>query len=209
MSKMKKRLVFVENGSHEYVKMFEEFGFLEIGTPREADLICFTGGADVSPMLYGEATLPQTMCNPERDVVCSDIFYNFMNKVPMVGICRGAQFLNVVNGGWMYQHVDNHAIGGTHEATDAQTGEIIQVTSTHHQMMIPNPDEAEMVLYAERSANKMPNMDDVDDCPEVDTECVYYKSTNSLCFQPHPEFPGEDVKECREFFRNLLEQYLF
>lgn len=42
----------------------------------------------------------------------------------MVGICRGAQFLNVMAGGKMIQHVEGHAIHGTHEivVTDVYGG---------------------------------------------------------------------------------------
>ncbi|MNR49918.1 hypothetical protein D3C85_1693660 [compost metagenome] len=44
------------------------------------------------------------------------------------------------------------------------------------------------------------------DKPRVDIEAMFYKDTNSLCFQPHPEFYG--AHSTREYYFELLERYL-
>ncbi len=43
----------------------------------------------------------------------------------------------------------------------------------------------------------------------LDVEAVYYESTNSLCFQPHPEFSGPLYEDCRKVFFSFIENYLF
>jgi len=66
--------------------------------------VVFTGGADVSPFMYGEKKLSVT-CNDEHRDEQEKLFFERYTKVPKVGICRGGQFLNVMNGGKMWQHV--------------------------------------------------------------------------------------------------------
>ncbi|WP_029453546.1 gamma-glutamyl-gamma-aminobutyrate hydrolase family protein [Clostridium algidicarnis] len=69
------------------------------------DGIIISGGHDVNPLLYGEE--PSQKLGgilPKRD----DFDINLINlameaKKPILGICRGHQLLNVVNGGSLYQ----------------------------------------------------------------------------------------------------------
>jgi gamma-glutamyl-gamma-aminobutyrate hydrolase PuuD len=107
--------VFVVDSDVRITRMFMANNWLVVPSAKEADLIQFTGGADVSPMLYGEPKHPRTYCDPNRDQHEANIFWNNIDK-PKAGICRGGQFLNVMSGGSMWQDVDNHAIGGTHAA---------------------------------------------------------------------------------------------
>ena len=69
------------------------------------DGILFTGGHDVSPELYGEALRP--LCDipcPQRDTLEAALFRLAMEDgKPMLGICRGLQFLNAMLGGTLYQ----------------------------------------------------------------------------------------------------------
>jgi len=104
----------------------------------------------------------------------------------MAGICRGGQFLNVMNGGSMWQHVNNHI--GNHMAFEVLTQKEIIVTSTHHQMMVPT-DEALVLMTASRATvrqggGKAELLGERDD----DVEAIYYPKTECLCFQPHPEY---------------------
>lgn len=198
-------------GACQYAVMYREAGFDVVMDIEDADIVQFTGGEDVSPELYGEHKHPETFCNPARDQEEKDYFtYCLRNKIPMVGICRGAQFLNVLNGGSMYQHVDNHAISGTHNMTDFVTGVSHHVTSTHHQMMIAGP-EGQIVggVIPARSTYRESFFDQVQTFYPTeftgDTEVVFYTETNSLCFQPHPEY---DSKGCREYFFELLNRYI-
>ena len=71
------------------------------------DGILLTGGADVEPARYGEATLP--CCGGiahERDAFEIPFIRRAAERdIPMFGICRGIQVLNVALGGTLYQDV--------------------------------------------------------------------------------------------------------
>lgn len=174
------------------------------------DAVIFTGGADVLPVLYGEVTLPGTHCDIWRDMREIKVYQKIPFDRPKIGICRGGQFLNIMNGGSMYQHVDNHAIAGVHSICDIWMNDHeLDVTSTHHQMMIPHRDgqviaianEANLLQNAENTWNRAPGNVDVEPFG-IDTEVVYYDTTSTLCFQPHPE---NGHKECEDYFWYLFE----
>lgn len=202
---MRKYKVYIEKSDLPTRDMFIQNGFSVVDQPYLADLICFTGGADVSPMLYEMVAMPSTHYDGVRDQDCSDIFHTYCDT-PMVGICRGGQFLNVMMGGELFQHIDNHNIGQHHDAFDPETGQIYEVTSGHHQMMIPTP-EGEVLLVAEECSSRLPTGTFVNPIPDKDIEAVVYEESDVLCFQPHPEWVNKD-HECQKLFFNMIFEYL-
>jgi len=208
-----KKLVYIVSGNWQYKSMFLEAGWDITLDLAEADLVQFTGGEDVSPDLYGERSHPRTFHNPNRDKQEKRIFDQARELgLPMAGICRGGQFLNVMNGGKMYQDVDNHAIGGTHKAhVNGFIGDV-DVTSTHHQMMRPNLFREHIVLMSAKLATRKEYMGGlpvgrvVHKTNEDDVESIYYPETRTLCFQPHPEF--DKGKHCRAVYFFFINNYL-
>jgi gamma-glutamyl-gamma-aminobutyrate hydrolase PuuD len=168
-------------------------------------LVQFTGGEDVTPSLYKEKAHPATSCNPARDARESKVYLEFLGKAPMAGICRGAQFLNVMNGGSMWQHVGGHAIRGVHIAHDQMSGEPIMVTSTHHQMMIPSKT-AIVLLTADQSSLKQGAETQEVGGVTPDIEALYYAETSCLCYQPHPEYVDID-HECQTTYFDYLSTF--
>ena len=69
------------------------------------DGILLTGGDDVHSLLYGEEPHPSLgYINPKRDQFELDsIAIAYAQKKPILGICRGAQIINVAFGGTLYQ----------------------------------------------------------------------------------------------------------
>ena len=199
--------VLVVGGGFLYIKMFHDAGFLGATGVEDADIVCFTGGSDVNPALYKEEALPCTGFDERRDEYEADIFGQCLAlRKPMVGICRGGQFLNVMNGGKMWQDVNNHA-GTDHPVTVLKTGKVIQgMTSTHHQMMIP-ASGGEIIALASMSTRKTSFGTEVTlEKPQLaDVEVVWYNDSLCLCFQPHPEFM---VNNCRKFFLDLVDEYV-
>jgi putative glutamine amidotransferase len=72
------------------------------------DGFLFTGGHDVSPSMYGAEK--KEYCgspSPERDIMEKMIFTDAWNRdVPVFGICRGIQFINVMCQGSLYQDLE-------------------------------------------------------------------------------------------------------
>lgn len=202
--------VLIVNSSHGYDQLFaKHLGHTLVQDVASADLVVFTGGADVSPHLYGAAPHRETQNQPKRDAMESLIFDDAIErKTPMVGICRGGQFLNVMSGGAMYQHVDKHC--GVHEITDVLTGEVVLVSSTHHQMMKPS-QKAILVASSTLHGNRewFDNQIYKKDVSDEDIEVVFYPETRCLCFQPHPEFMGDLYIGMKEYFKRCLERFIY
>lgn len=70
-----------------------------------ADGIVLTGGEDINPLEYND-TNNIKVCGPinySRDTLERKLFdYALKNKIPLVGICRGMQMMNVASGGTLY-----------------------------------------------------------------------------------------------------------
>ncbi|QTL99503.1 gamma-glutamyl-gamma-aminobutyrate hydrolase family protein [Iocasia frigidifontis] len=69
------------------------------------DGLLLTGGLDLDPLLYGESPVPALRRNdPERDnfelQLCRKAY---KNRLPILGICKGCQLINVAFGGTLYQ----------------------------------------------------------------------------------------------------------
>ena len=188
--------------------LFFNAGF-SVDNIKDPDLVVFTGGADINPLIYKQ--------NPIKE--CGVIFhdrdrrelaaYEKYKDIPKVGICRGAQLLNVLSGGSMYQHVTGHH--GQHQVTNLLGNvykESLVTNSCHHQMMIPGKDGELLAFSDRRSTSYLADPEAKLSPPEVDVEVVYYDTTKSLCFQAHPEwYPAQPGADCPQYFIKLI-QYL-
>lgn len=77
------------------------------------DGLVLQGGADVNPQTYGEEPLrPEWAGDRLRDRYEIELFWEFMiqNK-PVLGICRGAQLINVALGGTLHQDIESQCPG--------------------------------------------------------------------------------------------------
>jgi len=199
--------IYIVSGNYQYDELFRSMGHSLVATVQAADMVCFTGGADVTPEIYGDKAHTYTGYDRHRDDDEMAIYNTALaKKIPMVGICRGGQFLNVMNGGRMYQHVSRHT--GPHEITDLETGETVLVSSTHHQMMMM---ASEGILVASSALGGSREWFDGQvarkDVSLEDIEVVYYKKTKCLCFQPHPEFPGYEYTGMHKYFASLMTRF--
>lgn len=213
----KKIKVYIVGGDKNYFKIFLNKSasictFTTTSLASEADLAIFTGGSDVNPALYGEKKHEMTSFNNERDILEMKMFHYFLHlKIPMLGICRGAQFLTVMNGGKVIQDVSNHAISGTH-LIECIDGNIISITSTHHQMMYPFNLNADDYLIVGWSRNNLSAYYDLDNdykytSLKKEPEIVFYDKTKCLCIQGHPELQSED-KVVSRYIKNTIINYL-
>ena len=194
-------------GQLDYRLMFAESGyFCGAKDVNDAEIVCFTGGSDVSPEMYAEDRHPLTRSDTMRDMIDEEMFDQCLNRgVFMVGICRGAQFLNVMNGGKMWQHVVGHT--SDHYMYCALTGKVILASSTHHQMMIPNEDAAVLMWAGVAERKEKPGevwTKGQEIALREDPEVVWYEDSRCLCFQPHPEMNLKRYDPLREYFLDTL-----
>jgi putative glutamine amidotransferase len=74
------------------------------------DGLVLTGGADVNPAAYGQQRQPRTDVPRENrdDREFALVSTALKLDLPLLGVCRGMQVLNVALGGTLHQHVDGH-----------------------------------------------------------------------------------------------------
>ncbi len=113
----------------EYVLEIQRAGGLALMIPPDARLIenpdealdlldglILAGGADIDPAAYGAERHPETKGTvPERDQVELALTKRAVERdIPVLGICRGMQLLNVALGGTLSQHVPDEVGHGEH-----------------------------------------------------------------------------------------------
>ncbi|HEX5149747.1 MAG TPA: gamma-glutamyl-gamma-aminobutyrate hydrolase family protein [Candidatus Limnocylindrales bacterium] len=73
------------------------------------DALLLSGGADVDPSRYGRPAHGATEIEPGRDGLEAEAWAaSQARNLPVLGICRGFQAINVFSGGALLQHVDRH-----------------------------------------------------------------------------------------------------
>lgn len=80
-------------------------------------LLVLEGGEDVNPKLYNEANL-YSHFSRSRDAEEAQMYAAaLVNDIPILGICRGHQLLNVLMGGTLYQDIGFQHPGGPHRGS--------------------------------------------------------------------------------------------
>jgi len=225
INKLKRDFIFNILGTTDYFLPFLDQGQVISGYENlsMADCLVFTGGEDVSPALYGEERIPKVpSTNDDRDKrELAAYRYALTNGIPMVGICRGAQFLNVMNGGKLIQHVNGHGVDHRIRIPASSRFEMheFNVTSTHHQMMVPALKRHHQMLgYSEDVATYMEGIPFVEyaamseqyssgKMKAKEIEVLWYETSGSLCVQYHPERMNK-AESGYKYFQHLLERFI-
>ena len=121
------------------------------------DGLILAGGADIDPATYGEAPHAATAGTwPERDDFEVALARRALERdIPLLGICRGMQLMNVARGGTLIQHLpddvgheDHRRVPGSFDGADHDVrladgslaaraaGEVDHATKSHHHQAI-------------------------------------------------------------------------
>jgi putative glutamine amidotransferase len=155
---------------HEYIVAIQQAGGLALMIPPDRALeehpdemldvidgLILAGGADIDPSAYAAQPHPKTNGTvPERDRTELALTRRALERnMPVLGICRGMQLLNVALGGTLTQHVpdvvgheDHRRHPGTFEDSDHDVrldpgslaalaaGEELHGTKSHHHQAV-------------------------------------------------------------------------
>lgn len=186
--------VYVQTDEYEmpsFASMFASARCRQALTPEDADLVVFGGGPDVDPLFYGEKPHHTTKISPTRDSSDLALYKKCLDLgIPMFGVCRGAQFLHVMNGGKLFQDVDGHY--GEHTMWDRKNKRVLLgVSSVHHQMCIANTEGGmDIIAEAHTSSKRWLNPDKCESGHKRDLEAFFYRDTCAFGVQGHPEYSG-------------------
>ncbi|NYI90046.1 anthranilate synthase component 2/putative glutamine amidotransferase [Amycolatopsis endophytica] len=87
------------------------------------DALVLTGGADVEPRRYGQEPRAGTVTRPERDAFEFALAEAALDRgLPVLGVCRGMQVLNVVLGGSLTQHLPDRVGHTEHQPSPGVYG---------------------------------------------------------------------------------------
>ncbi len=130
------------------------------------DGLMLAGGADIDPRAYGAAPHPKTIGSvPERDAFEVALVRRALERdMPVLGICRGMQVMNVARGGTLHQdlpellgHEEHRRVLGSFDGADHDVrlqagslaaraaGEELHPTKSHHHQGIDRVGEGLVV----------------------------------------------------------------
>ncbi len=200
----------IYNDFYPFDKMglFDDFQVVRNGHQLERPgMLVVWGGEDISPSLYNKAVSTRTWADDRpstRDRIEWELMKAAVDRgMPIIGICRGAQMLCALNGGFLIQDVDNH--GRSHDV-EVKEGFTIEVNSLHHQMMYPFDVEHEVIAKTpSKISGHFLDVDEFIDVP-FEPEFVYFPKTKGIAIQWHPEMMDFSC-EANEYLQKYLKHY--
>lgn len=178
---------------HPLNTFFPEYQCKVVNTPDDLDgpgILILHGGSDIHPSLYnkGRSHMSGAFDKPTpRDKAEWALMQKAKEKgIFIFGICRGAQMLCAFAGGFLIQHVDNHA--GDDHLMSTSSNTTHWINSFHHQMVYPFDIKHELLGWS--FANRSSRYFDEDNLIELpcEPEAVYYPEVRGFGVQWHPEW---------------------
>ncbi|MBC9936019.1 MULTISPECIES: gamma-glutamyl-gamma-aminobutyrate hydrolase family protein [unclassified Leucobacter] len=110
----------------------------------EIDAVVIPGGADVSPERYGGVLSHATygVDAQQDDLDFALVAHALADGLPLLGICRGAQVINVALGGTLYEDLPPHAQNHHHNVATSPYPEMFV---THDVALVPESRAARAV----------------------------------------------------------------
>ena len=176
------------------------------------DGLLLTGGHDVSPALYGQSPLPVCgACSPERDRMESILLRLAMaeNK-PVLGICRGLQFMNAALGGSLWQDLPSqHPSGISHHGAPPYDRPVHAVTVLPDTPLSAVLGESSLPVnsYHHQAVRELaPCLRPMALSPDGLVEAAWHPEMHFLWgVQWHPEFSFRTDAASRSLFRAFVD----
>lgn len=158
---------------------------------RALDGLILQGGADIDPLAYGEEPLkPEWAGDRVRDrfEIALVQAFNAAGK-PVLGICRGAQLINVALGGSLHQDVPHHRS----DAYDQHSHAVRLEPGSGLARLYGNPGPQQVISIHHQAIKRLGRELEVEARSETDgvIEAIRSRGPAYVCaVQWHPEFHG-------------------
>jgi len=207
---------YIDNLENNYVNYLESFGIKLIIIPNTSKNIKFyfdnfpisgiilSGGNNVNPKLYGSESEAGSSVSDSRDETENNMLKIAIdNKIPVLGICKGMQLINVFfegrldnieNGiGKDIKHVrTNHKIDITDDKFSRILGKESEVNSTHNKGIDSNLLSPKLKAFASSSDGII--------------EGIYHPSLPIVGIQWHPERKSPDEEINKKIISSFLKK---
>lgn len=180
------------------------------------DGIMFTGGNDISPMLYGENPIKEVVSISEDRDYFEFLLYKkaYMRSIPMLGICRGVQLINTAAGGTLYQDINAQKENSiSHSQSDTPASNLyhsIKISKDSKLYSIMGSEELSVNSFHHQSVKKTaPGFNITALSPDGIVEAI--ESTDKsfiLGVQWHPEGLVDKHPEFLKLFKALIDASL-
>lgn len=184
--------------------------YYDVNLMKSCDFLMLTGGADINPKYYGHEKNPKTQHpmdardEAERRLLDEAI----LADIPILGICRGAQWLGIAAGATLIQHVTGHDSGEHWMFTDDETQGQVLSSSAHHQMVDLHDVEHELLAWTNHLSREYRVEKDKQRYPkglEKEPEVFYLPYIRGLGIQGHPEYMPM-YSPSNIYFRNTVKR---
>jgi putative glutamine amidotransferase len=162
----------------------------------EVSGMIFTGGSDISPALYKQNNL-QSYPELERDAIEVPLYKKLREcGKKILGVCRGHQLVNALEGGVLTQDLYHPSIHGIiWGEPDSAISNVFpwQVNSMHHQGYFLDQMAPSLSPLAVEPITRL-------------VEATQSKDKQVITVQFHPEFMGSVSKDFFSFISNWMKE---
>jgi len=207
---------------YKYYSYFEKNGFVLIPIPNSLSMlddilenvkfthIILSGGNDIDSSTY----LQESLYVQDSSIIRDKIELRLLevatqNNIPVLGICRGMQFINVFFGGKLIQSLQNQMLNSSHgpntthkvlvsnpEITEFLDSEVFTTNSFHSQGVNPLVKAQELDIFAIHPETQI-------------IEGLHHPSYPIAGVQWHPERTGGSAKLDRFIIKSFRDLRLF
>lgn len=176
------------------------------------DGFVFTGGQDVEPKVYGEEKkdVCGEICEPRDKLEGMLLKLALDEDKPILGICRGLQFINGATGGTLFQDIETEYPSNVNHRQKPPYDKPIHSVSVEKESPLFELLGKELLLvnscHHQAIKNLSPKLSAMAKAPDGIVEAVYMPDKKFVwATQWHPEFLHKVDEDSRKIFKAFIE----
>ena len=198
-----------------YVKFFQSFGVTLIPIPNclldpirylkntKATHLILSGGGDIYPKLYKGRVLKDVQYSLDRDKTEKKLLnYATTKKIPVLGICRGCQFINVYFGGKLIQNLEKNFPGTTKHVKINHKIKILDIAQSFSEKKTVTVNSYHDDGFTEKEL--APKLKKIAQSSDNIIEGFYHESLPIIGIMWHPE----RMKNINDFNKKIINLFL-